>query len=342
MIILERKVGDKMINVFEGETANDIWKSAVECLHGSGQLTKSRIGDTKEILHSVFSISDPRQKWITSRFPPMNPAFALAELVWIVSGESEASVLNHWNPSLPKYCGNSENYHGAYGHRLRKHFGIDQLERAYYSLVNNPDSRQVVLQLWDSKIDFPDELGRPVSDDIPCNICSILKIRNNRLDWTQVLRSNDIFLGVPYNFVQFTSLQEILAGWLNLKVGAYTQLSDSLHLYLKDDKKMNIQDKNQPKNEDSLSISKEISDELFAELYKNMKLLSRNHATKEDLKQCINLSRDVESYRNIMVIIAADSARRKGWLDVSLELLEKCTNLLYKQMWFSWQKEQNK
>ena len=54
----------------------------------------------------------------------------------------------------------------------------------------------------------------------------------------QIVRSNDLFRGVPYNFVQFTSLQEILAGWLGIELGTYNQISDSLHLYTEDKKQI--------------------------------------------------------------------------------------------------------
>jgi len=67
--------------------------------------------------------------------------------------------------------------------------------------------------------------------DIPCNIVSHLLVRDGRLDWLQVMRSNDLMWGLPYNIVQFTSMQEIMAGWLGVDVGAYTHISDSLHVY---------------------------------------------------------------------------------------------------------------
>ena len=40
-----------------------------------------------------------------------------------------------------------------------------------------------------------------------------------------------MFLGVPHNFVQFTCIQEVLAGWLGVECGSYNQISDSLHVY---------------------------------------------------------------------------------------------------------------
>lgn len=328
---------------FSGESANEVWKKAVNSISSTGGISNSRIGGTQEALHVTLTISDPRQKWISARVPAMNPAFALAELVWITNGKHESSVINHWNPSLPKYAGRDENYHGAYGYRLRHHFGFDQLEKAYLSLQNNPESRQVVMQIWDPKIDFPDDLGQPVSEDIPCNICSLLKVRNNKLEWTQILRSNDIFLGVPYNFVQFTGLQEILAGWLNVEVGTYTQLSDSLHIYQKDQKKMKIDSsKEEITNHDSLSLRKELSDKIIADIYNNMRKISNKNITIEEFEKYSFLLEDNQAYKNIMSIIAADSARRRGWNDLAAELMNRCKNELYKQMWYEWVKSKSK
>jgi len=56
-------------------------------------------------------------------------------------------------------------------------------------------------------------------------------IRRGKLEWLQVMRSNDAVWGLPYNFIQFTSLQEILAGWLGVPIGSYNHVSDSLHVY---------------------------------------------------------------------------------------------------------------
>ena len=35
------------------------------------------------------------------------------------------------------------------------------------------------------------------------------------------MRGMIFFRGMPYNFIQFTTLQEIIAGWLNLDVSEY-------------------------------------------------------------------------------------------------------------------------
>lgn len=78
-----------------------------------------------------------------------------------------------------------------------------------------------------------EDLGR-VSADIPCNVFVNLKIRAGRVDISVANRSNDSFLGIPYNVLQFNCLQKYIAGRLGLKAGRQVHFIDSLHLYEKD------------------------------------------------------------------------------------------------------------
>jgi thymidylate synthase len=220
---------------------------------------------------------------------------------------------------------------------LRKHFHFDQLEAAYDALRSNPEGRQVVLQIWDPASDFPDQSGRPVANDIPCNVCAILKVRENRLEWLQVTRSNDLFLGVPYNFVQFTSLQEILAGWLNIDVGSYNQVSDSLHVYETD--LLNLSSHGlslSPANNDSISIPKTLSDRVFSELDSRITILASPDSTEKGLWRTAIETDLPAGHQNMLLVVAADAARRKGWLPVSERLMARCTNPTLIKAWEGW------
>ena len=187
-----------MFTIIESTTADDLWLKAVDHFRiGQSATQSSRVGLTDELLHAALSLQDPRQRWVVSRGPAMNPAFALAEVIWLLRGRNDSAFLTYFNSELPTYAGSGSTFHGAYGYRIRHHLGIDQLKKAYQTLRSNSDSRQVVIQIWDSVIDFPDEDGTEAAPDIPCNICAMLKVRNGRLEWTQIMRSNDLFRGLP-------------------------------------------------------------------------------------------------------------------------------------------------
>ena len=325
-----------MIEVIDGKTANDVWKKAAGKLLAQEKTLRGRNGDVFELLHAFVSIENPRQKWIYDRIPPISIGFALAELVWIMNGEERSEVINYWNPNLSKFAGTGNAYYGAYGKRIRSHFGFDQLEKAYCALQNTPESRQVVIQIYDVKKDFPIDNGEPRSDDIPCNICSLLKVRNGKLEWSQILRSNDILLGMPYDFVQFTSLQEILAGWLELEIGSYNHYSDSLHLYCHDSKKIGIGKEEELENLDSLSFERTESEKIYKEIYDRMTALTDVHIPEKDIFSLSQLGSEYTAYNNIMLMIAAYVAQKRHNSDLVDELIGKCNNNTYVSMWNRW------
>ena len=289
-----------MAEFIDGKTANDVWKKAVDMLLAQEATVSGRTGDVLELLHTFVSIENPRQKWVYDRIPPISISFALAEVVWIMNGEERSEVINYWNPRLSDFAGNGDIYYGAYGKRIRSHFGFDQLERSYYALQNVPESRQVVIQIYDVGKDFPIDNGQPRSEDIPCNICSLLKVRDGKLEWSQIMRSNDILLGMPYNFVQFTSLQEILAGWLGLEVGSYNHYSDSLHLYCRDFNKIGIGQEQELENTDSLSLGRNESEKIVKEIYDRMIALTNINISEKELLSLGQLKSEYIAYNNIM------------------------------------------
>ena len=268
--------------------------------------------------------------------PPISIGFALAEVVWIMNGEERSEVINYWNPKLAEFAGDGDTYYGAYGKRIRSHFGFDQLEKAYYALQNTPESRQVVIQIYDVEKDFPVDNGMPRSKDIPCNICSLLKVRDGKLEWSQIMRSNDILLGMPYNFVQFTSLQEILAGWLGLEVGSYIHYSDSLHLYCRDLDNIGIGKEPELENLDSLSVGRNESERIFREIYNRMTALTNRSISDKEIFSLAQLKSEYIAYNNSMLIIAAYVAKKLHHNDLVDELVCKCENEAYTAMWNRW------
>jgi thymidylate synthase len=328
-----------MIKVIEGQGADEVWQQAMSELRSCEQILfhNGRGGTTRELLHTILTLRDPRQRWIVTRNPALNPAFAIAEIVWILNGRKDSAFLNYWNAQLPKYAGNGREYHGAYGYRLRSHFGMDQLQRAYQALRNNPDGRQVVLQIWDPASDFPNENGQPVNADIPCNISSLLKVRDRRLEWMQIMRSNDVFRGLPYNIIQFTSLQEILAGWLGVELGSYNHLSDSLHLYESDAKlvTVNVADRIEP-NTDSLCLSKEASDAVFAKANELVEAMTKPRLSQDELYALLTRPGIPVAFKNLLSIVAAEAARKRGWMPLAQALADESPNPVLKQAWKRW------
>ncbi len=324
---------------FDGQTADGAWLQALQFFRDGSVLLvpETRTGATREVLHAHFAIADPRQRWVVSRHPPINPAYAIAEVVWIITGREDAAFPNAWNSQLPKFAGTGEIYHGAYGFRLRHRFGLDQIERVYEALRHNPSTRQAVLQVWDPTIDLPGADGAAAAEDIPCNICALLKVRQGKLEWMQVLRSNDLMLGVPYNFIQFTTLQEVIAGWLGVEVGTYHHVSDSLHVYERDlETLLGSHPVKLAPSPDSLAVPKDESDRIFCQLSGAIERLADPLATRRDVSRLGLEAPLPQAYRNLLHLVAAEAARRRKWGDLAAELIAQCTNGGLVQVWERW------
>lgn len=329
-----------MFKSFNGETADSVWQAVASAFRSDPEIPNQhgRGGVTREMLHVGISIKKPTERWVFSRTPPINPAFALAEVIWIMAGRNDAHFMNFFNSKLPNYAGNGDTYHGAYGWRLRREHGVDQLERGFNALKNNPDSRQIVLQIWDALTDLPNEDGTAAAPDIPCNLISMLKIRGGALEWTQILRSNDLFLGLPYNIIQFTSLQEIMAGWLGLNVGSYNHLSDSLHVYAHSESAISA---SLPisipiPNSDSLRLPKYESTKAFEELAEKVGHFILPQTKTTEILNGLRTSALTEPYKNILALICAEILRRRGQAMLSNEAIAECTNRLFVDLFSKW------
>ena len=329
-----------MISAFQGESADNVWQQAAEAFRRSDGVRSqnSRGGPTKEILHVAASIADPRQRWVVSREPPLNLAFALAEVVWIMTGRRDLAFLEYWTSTYRDFVGPGPELRGAYGYRLRHHLGIDQLERAHQVLEHDPDTRQVVLQIWDSRIDLPSSDGTPADRDVPCNVVAMPKLRDGKLEWLQVIRSNDMFLGVPHNFVQFTCIQEVLAGWLGVECGSYNQISDSLHVY--DHNWKSVLDStalpNVSPSSDYLGQPRQESGRLFRELERRVEQMIDPDAEAGVLQGLASWDEAPQAYRNIAAVLTAEALRRRGLTESSAHIMSRCANPVYQQLWSRW------
>jgi len=328
-----------MFSVYSGVTADEVWVRLASAFRGSGAAKPlfSRSGLTRDLGHVAISILDPRQRWVLSRRPAMNPAFAIAEVIWILNGRNDSQFLNFFNRQLPRFAGTGARYDGAYGWRLRRYRGIDQLDRAYHALANCDTSRQVVLQIWDARADLPNERGAPSSPDVPCNLVSLLKVREGVLEWTQVMRSTDMFRGLPHNFVQFTTLHEVIAGWLGARLGHFHLVTDSLHVY---DSDLSVVDGATagvlPANRDSLALTKNDSDEAFRELSHVVDCIISPSASDDRILGVLGTLAVPQAFRNLLCVVVAECLRRRSRNALAECAMEECSNVLFVSLWNNW------
>ena len=189
---------------------------------------ESRNGMTREATTPVTTVyQKPWERVLFSAERDANPFFHLFESIWMLAGSNDLSKLLYFNSGMSQFSDDNQTLNGAYGHRWRRRFDQDQLTYVLVMLSEDPDTRRVVLQMWDPFAD----LDSP-SKDIPCNTNIYFKIRDNKLQMTVCNRSNDMLWGAyGANAVHMSVLQEYIAASLELEMGPYYQVSDSFHVY---------------------------------------------------------------------------------------------------------------
>ncbi len=214
-----------------GLTVNNVNEAlplALQTIENHGFVSKSRDVETIRLHGPMTTIYNcPRERVLFDSVRDANPFFHLIESLWILSGSNTVDLPCMFLPSLSQFSDDGKTFHGAYGFRLAKTFGFDQLEAAVELLTMKPDTRQTVLSIWCPSLD----LGA-TTKDTPCNDMIMLDIVGGALNMTVNNRSNDAIWGAyGANAVQFSMIQEWLAARIGVDVGKYVQQSNNFHIY---------------------------------------------------------------------------------------------------------------
>ena len=224
------------------DTFSDMYPLVNYYIFTQKEYEESRDGKVKEMLDMKTTLLNPYRRCVGGCERDINIFFLLAEAMWIALGRKDVAFLTLFNKKMSDFSDDGKTFHAPYGYRLR-HFGIrtedsfvddnlnaykgyDQVIDAIKIFTENPNSRQVVMSIWNPNFD----LGYKTKD-IPCNDMVMLKIRNGKLITTIQNRSNDLHWGLPTNIFQFSFLTELMAGALGVELGTQTHNSQSLHIY---------------------------------------------------------------------------------------------------------------
>jgi thymidylate synthase len=199
------------------------------------QQTDSRNGPVRKAYEPVTTRYDlPKERVMFWPERNANPFFHFMESLWMLAGRKDVAWIKRFNSSFEQFSDNGKDFHGAYGHRWRNHFLIndlypmDQLLMIVNILKKNPVDRRCVLTMWDPTCDLGHE-----GKDFPCNTQIYFDATHGQLNMTVTCRSNDIVWGAyGANAVHFSVLQEVLATMIGIPVGVYWQLSNNWHGYL--------------------------------------------------------------------------------------------------------------
>jgi len=207
-------------------------------------VTQPRNLKIAEVLNDSWTI-DMDDPIITLADRKLGYDFMFGEAVWMLQGRNDVAGVYKYANGIKRFSDNGITFFGAYGPKI-----IDQLPYVLDILEKDQDTRQGVLNIWRE--------NPRSSKDIPCTLSLQFFLRKTSDDlWLHTIatmRSNDIWLGTPYDSFNFSAISFYLVLLLNsrgikCKLGKLNIQAGSRHLYESDFKKV-----------DRVLLSKEIED----------------------------------------------------------------------------------
>lgn len=120
---------------------------------------------------------------------------------------------------------------GAYGAQWRSFDGpnsqnADQLKDIIAQIKDNPDSRRLLVVAWN-----PVQVKSKDTVLPPCHFAFQFYVVNGKLSCRFMMRSTDVFLGLPYNIASYALLTHLVAKECDLEVDELIYHGGDVHIY---------------------------------------------------------------------------------------------------------------
>lgn len=193
---------------------------------GDGEQRDSRIGLVSEVRDFMFTLQPEALDLPLGVGRNLPPRLAAAEAIQLCGGMGLPTLTEAVSSQIASYVRDPDGtVHGNYGARIG-HQIVDVVNK----LQADPNTRQAVIQIWEKEKDSQHRV--PMPRDIPCTLVITFGTEfGGRLTMSVVMRSNDVWLGLPFDVFQFRQLHRTVANCLGRDVGEYTHHAVSMHAY---------------------------------------------------------------------------------------------------------------
>lgn len=206
---------------------NDILKDVAQLCINDGIITSPRGMPTSEIIGHSFSLDNPRARLVGFPDRRWSLPLAIGEFCWHMRGDNSIEALSYYADAWSSFSDDGITVRGScYGNKaFSRNHGDSSWDRCKLLLSSDPETRRAIITF-----DFLDGSDLYTKDK-SCLTTMQFFIREDRLSLVASMRSNDIYLGLPYDVFLFTMMQEVMALELGVDVGVYTHFVGSLHVY---------------------------------------------------------------------------------------------------------------
>ena len=229
--------------IYKGKTLDDVWLQVYNELAPAENeivpLASSRDGDVVgEIINATLVVEDPTRNILKNPIRKMPMRYAVGEFLWYLSGNPSLQAIGHYTNAWERMSDDGETVNSNYGHIIQHcedwsgeswRDRFNQFEYCYDLLRKDPNTRQAIIH-----IKTPRDTRECPTKDLNCTVYCQFILRDNKLHMSTHMRSNDLWMGVPYDCFFFMNLQVLMAMKLGVDIGTYTHYAGSLHLYLRD------------------------------------------------------------------------------------------------------------
>lgn len=207
---------------------NQAYSSLIAHVLTNGQQVSPRGMGTTEVLSANFIISDPRSRILTSSVRKWSLPLAIGELCWHLRGRDDTAWLAYYATAWERFTDDGVTVPGScYGKKLfaEAMSGQSVWDRLKSLLTNDPATRRAAVSFLRERDDLES------SRDVSCVSSIQFFLREDKLHLFVNMRSNDLYLGLPYDVFLFSFLQELMSVELECELGEYHHYASSLHLY---------------------------------------------------------------------------------------------------------------
>ena len=205
------------------KTGSEAYVELMSALLTDGEVTAPRGLRTFEIPNVTVLVDNMADAHVLNTDRRINLKILATEYMHLLGGLSSLEQLDLASNGRFTQFANDGRLLGAYGPRIRY-----QLPRVVRLLQRDPDTRQAVLSIWTGREHDVE------SRDVPCTLAIQFLLRDDRLNVRVTMRSNDMVLGVPYDWWMFSRLGMSVASSLGVEPGSYAHTVGSMHLYERD------------------------------------------------------------------------------------------------------------
>ena len=144
----------------------------------------------------------------------------------------------------------------VYGKQWRSWEGADgqtydQIKYIIDEIKRNPDSRRLLCNAWSASELKNQQLP-------PCHYSFQFYVINGKLSCMFNMRSNDVFLGLPFNIASYALLTHLIAHECGLQVGELIYTGADVHIYSNHIEQINLQLTREPRKLPVLKLNSEI------------------------------------------------------------------------------------